>query len=455
MNNNQIKNHILVCGGTGCKASQSEEIIESLRHAIEHNGLEQEIQVVRTGCFGFCEKGPIVKIIPDNTFYVHVKPDDAEEIVAEHLVKGRTVNRLLYVDPETKQTVSDSKHMGFYRKQLRIALRNCGFINPENIHEYIARDGYAALGLALSEMTPETVIQTIIDSGLRGRGGGGFPTGLKWDITRKVQAAQKYVVCNADEGDPGAFMDRSILEGDPHTVLEAIAINGYCTGASKGLIYIRAEYPLAIQRLKIAIAQAREMGLDDSVLDATLLIAWCDGATIHIHLYGDGCIAVQRADGGVATIQVEYAENTPYYLSYLLHPQRGLLYQEAIGDPATAQSVRYQSDAGETTRREHFDAPTVFSFDLAAFPTVAVATDGLDSFVDAKTGQRLNLLAVAREMLDFRNLDGAFIQRRLRETLIEYAQRQVFCCDDIGVGAFIALDEETAMDSLPMSIRES
>ncbi len=261
MNNNQIKNHILVCGGTGCKASQSEEIIESLRHAIEHNGLEQEIQVVRTGCFGFCEKGPIVKIIPDNTFYVHVKPDDAEEIVAEHLVKGRTVNRLLYVDPETKQTVSDSKHMGFYRKQLRIALRNCGFINPENIHEYIARDGYAALGLALSEMTPETVIQTIIDSGLRGRGGGGFPTGLKWDITRKVQAAQKYVVCNADEGDPGAFMDRSILEGDPHTVLEAMAINGYCTGASKGLIYIRAEYPLAIQRLKIAIAQAREMGL--------------------------------------------------------------------------------------------------------------------------------------------------------------------------------------------------
>ncbi len=267
MNNNQVKNHILVCGGTGCKASQSEEIIESLRHAIEHNGLEQEIQVVRTGCFGFCEKGPIAKIIPDNTFYVHVKPEDSEEIIAEHLVKGRTVNRLLYVDPETKQTVSDSKHMGFYRKQLRIALRNCGFINPENLHEYIARDGYAALGLALTEMTPETVIQTIIDSGLRGRGGGGFPTGLKWDITRKVQAAQKYVVCNADEGDPGAFMDRSILEGDPHTVLEAMAINGYCTGASKGLIYIRAEYPLAIQRLKIAIAQAREMGLlGDNIL---------------------------------------------------------------------------------------------------------------------------------------------------------------------------------------------
>ena len=261
MSNNHIKNHILVCGGTGCRASQGEDIIESLRQAVQHNGLEQEIQVVKTGCFGFCEKGPIVKIIPDNTFYVHVKPDDAEEIVAEHLVKGRTVTRLLYTDPETKQTVPDSKHMGFYRKQLRIALRNCGFINPENLNEYIARDGYAALGLALTEMTPESVIQTIIDSGLRGRGGGGFPTGLKWDITRKVQATQKYVVCNADEGDPGAFMDRSILEGDPHSVLEAMAINGYCTGASKGLIYIRAEYPLAIQRLRIAIGQAREMGL--------------------------------------------------------------------------------------------------------------------------------------------------------------------------------------------------
>ena len=266
---NQIKNHILVCGGTGCRASKGEDIIESLRQAVQHNGLEQEIQVVKTGCFGFCEKGPIVKIIPDNTFYVHVKPEDAEEIVAEHLVKGRTVNQLLYVDPETKQTVPDSKHMGFYRKQLRIALRNCGFINPENIHEYIARDGYAALGLALSEMTPETVIQTIIESGLRGRGGGGFPTGLKWDITRKVQASQKYVVCNADEGDPGAFMDRSILEGDPHSVIEAMAINGYCTGASKGLIYIRAEYPLAIQRLRIAINQARELGLlGDHIMDS-------------------------------------------------------------------------------------------------------------------------------------------------------------------------------------------
>ena len=230
-------------------------------------------------------------------------------------------------------------------------------------------------------------------------------------------------------------------------------------GATNATEPLAQHWRLGRRIVRRAARQVREMGLDDSVLDATLLIAWCDGANIHIHLYGDGCIAVRRADGGVAAIQVEYAENAPYYLSYLLHPQRGLLYQEAIGDPATAQRVHYQSDAGETTRREHFDAPTVFRFDLATFPTVAVATDGLDSFVDAKTGQRLNLLAVAREMLDFRNLDGAFIQRRLREALIEYAQRQVFCCDDISVGAFIALDEEAATNSPPiaaaLAIREN
>lgn len=255
------KNHILVCNGTGCRASQSELIVDNLNFALENNGLADDVQVVRTGCFGFCEKGPVVKMVPDNTFYVQVTPEDASELVAEHLVKGRQVTRLLYVDPKTKQRISDSKHMGFYKKQIRIALRNCGFINPENIDEYIARDGYAALGKALTEMTPESVIKEIMDSGLRGRGGGGFPTGLKWDITRKVVADQKYVVCNADEGDPGAFMDRSILEGDPHSVIEAMAINGYCTGASKGLVYIRAEYPLAIQRLKIALTQAREYGL--------------------------------------------------------------------------------------------------------------------------------------------------------------------------------------------------
>ncbi len=257
----KFKNHILVCAGTGCRASQCEEIVENLKLALEQNGLNKEVQVVRTGCFGFCEKGPVVKMVPDNTFYVQVTPDDANELVLEHLIKGRKVNRLLYVNPETKEVVSDSKHMGFYKKQIRIALRNCGFINPENIDEYIARDGYSALGKVLVEKTPEEAIKIIKDSGLRGRGGGGFPTGLKWELTLKSKSEQKYVVCNADEGDPGAFMDRSILEGDPHSVLEAMAICGYCIGADTGLVYIRAEYPLAIQRLKIAIEQAREYGL--------------------------------------------------------------------------------------------------------------------------------------------------------------------------------------------------
>ncbi len=257
----KYKNQILVCGGTGCRASQGEAIVENLNQAIDENGLKNEVQVIRTGCFGFCEKGPVVKMVPDNTFYVHVAPADAEELVLEHLVKGRKVTRLLYIDPETKEHVSDSRHMEFYKKQLRIALRNCGFINPENIDEYIARNGYEALAKVMSEMSPVEAIKLIKDSGLRGRGGGGFPTGLKWELTHKSQSDQKYVVCNADEGDPGAFMDRSILEGDPHSVLEAMAICGYCIGADKGLIYIRAEYPLAIKRLKIAIGQAREYGL--------------------------------------------------------------------------------------------------------------------------------------------------------------------------------------------------
>lgn len=256
----QFSNYILVCGGTGCRASHSEHIITALRKEFDEAGLSDQVQVIRTGCFGFCEQGPIVKTVPDNTFYVSVKPEDAEAIVREHIIKGRKVERLLYVAPDTGRHVSDSKHMEFYKPQVRIALRNCGFIDPENINEYIARDGYAALGKVL-EMRPEEVIREIMDSGLRGRGGGGFPTGLKWKITREVQADQKYVVCNADEGDPGAFMDRSILEGDPHSIIEAMAINGYCTGASKGMIYIRAEYPLAIHRLEVAIAQAREYGL--------------------------------------------------------------------------------------------------------------------------------------------------------------------------------------------------
>jgi NADH:ubiquinone oxidoreductase subunit F (NADH-binding)/(2Fe-2S) ferredoxin len=253
--------HLLVCGGTGCHASESDAIVCNLRDELEAKGLIDSVQVIMTGCFGFCEKGPIVKVMPDNTFYVQVKPEDAQTIVEEHVIKGRKVTRLLYKDPVSKEAVSDSKHMGFFKKQLRIVLRNCGFINPENIDEYIARDGYQALGKVLTEMTPEEVIKEVKDSGQRGRGGAGFSTGLKWELARKNKSDEKYVVCNADEGDPGAFMDRSVLEGDPHSVLEAMAICGYSIGASNGLIYIRAEYPLAIERLKIAINQARENGL--------------------------------------------------------------------------------------------------------------------------------------------------------------------------------------------------
>jgi NADH:ubiquinone oxidoreductase subunit F (NADH-binding)/(2Fe-2S) ferredoxin/NAD-dependent dihydropyrimidine dehydrogenase PreA subunit len=255
------KIHVLVCGGTGCLSAEAEGIITNLKTSIAAENMDADVQVLKTGCFGFCEKGPIVKILPDNTFYVQVKPEDAEEIVKEHLVKGRKVERLLYVDPEKNIIISDSKNMDFYKKQMRIALRNCGFVDPGNIDEYIARDGYMALGKALTEMTPETVIQEIKDSGLRGRGGGGFPTGLKWEFARGYDADQKYVICNADEGDPGAFMDRSILEGDPHSIIEAMAVCGYAIGASKGRVYIRAEYPLAIKRLQAAIDVSREYGL--------------------------------------------------------------------------------------------------------------------------------------------------------------------------------------------------
>lgn len=252
---------ILICGGTGCKASDSHIIAERLQQALEKNNIADKVDIITTGCFGFCEKGPIVKIIPDNTFYTQVVPDDADEIVREHIIGGRKIERLLYIDPKTEKTVSDSKHMDFYRKQMRIALRNCGFIDPENIEEYIALDGYMALADSLLHKKPEEVIDVIKRSGLRGRGGGGFPTGKKWEFAHKQQADMKYVVCNADEGDPGAFMDRSIMEGDPHSIVEAMAVCGYSIGSPKGLVYIRAEYPLAIQRLKIAIAQAREYGL--------------------------------------------------------------------------------------------------------------------------------------------------------------------------------------------------
>lgn len=255
------RSHVLVCGGTGCTSSNSEKIIESLKEEIKNKGLEQEINVVRTGCFGLCALGPIMIVYPEGSFYSRVKVEDIPEIVEEHLLKGRIVTRLLYQETVAEDTIKSLNHTPFYEKQKRIALKNCGVINPEIIDEYIAMDGYAALGKALTEMTPEQVIEEIKESGLRGRGGGGFPTGIKWSLAAKNHANQKYVCCNADEGDPGAFMDRSILEGDPHALIEAMAIAGYAIGASKGYIYVRAEYPIAVKRLEIAISQAREYGL--------------------------------------------------------------------------------------------------------------------------------------------------------------------------------------------------
>ncbi len=253
-----VKNYILVCGGTGCESSGADRIYKNLLEEAENQGVQEDVQIVKTGCFGLCEKGPIVKVLPDEAFSVEVKPEDAKEIVAETIVKGRPVKRLQYKEDNKRANVDE---IGFYQKQFRIVLRNCGVINPENINEYIARDGYAALEKALFEMSPDEIIDELKTSGLRGRGGAGFPTWLKWNFTKKENDPEKYVVCNADEGDPGAYMDRSTLEGDPHSVLEAMAIAGYTTGASRGFIYIRAEYPLAINRLKIAIEQARELGL--------------------------------------------------------------------------------------------------------------------------------------------------------------------------------------------------
>lgn len=258
---NKLRMHLLVCGGTGCTSSGSLNLVDNLNESIERHGLSEEVQVVVTGCFGFCEKGPIIKVYPDDVFYVSVKPEDAEDIVTEHVLKGRQVQRLLYEEPNQKVKLEGQKELPFYKKQIRIALRNCGFINPEDINESLAADGYQALAKCLTELTPDDVIDTVVKSGLRGRGGGGFPTGLKWKYTRKNDADEKYIICNADEGDPGAFMDRSILEGDPHSVLEAMAIAGFAIGAHHGYIYIRAEYPLAIHRLEIAISQARELGL--------------------------------------------------------------------------------------------------------------------------------------------------------------------------------------------------
>ncbi len=254
------KNFILVCGGTGCESSRSDEIYRNLLKEAEVLGVSRDVQIVKTGCFGFCEKGPIVKVLPSESFYVEVKPEDAHEIIAEQVVKGREVARLLYRKTE-KADATKLADIDFYQKQYRIVLRNCGVINPENIDEYIARDGYKALEMALFEMTPEQIIAEIKASGLRGRGGAGFPTGIKWETARKAPGDVKYIVCNADEGDPGAYMDRSTIEGDPHSILEAMTIAGRAVGANFGYIYIRAEYPLAIERLKIAIAQAKEYGL--------------------------------------------------------------------------------------------------------------------------------------------------------------------------------------------------
>ncbi|NMM62346.1 NADH-quinone oxidoreductase subunit NuoF [Clostridium sp. P21] len=259
--NKNIKRSILVCGGTGCHASKSLDVINTLKNEIKNAGLENEVDVVSTGCFGFCEKGPIVKVVPDNVFYVEVTAEKTKLIVYEHIAKNIVVDELLYNEPNTKNKISKQTDIPFYKKQKRIALRNCGLINPEDITEYIAMNGYEALGKVLTQMTPDSVIDEIKKSGLRGRGGGGFPTGIKWEMTKKSESETKFIICNADEGDPGAFMDRSILEGDPNSVLEAMAIAGYCIGANKGYIYIRAEYPLAINRLRIAMKQAYDLGL--------------------------------------------------------------------------------------------------------------------------------------------------------------------------------------------------
>ena len=256
--------HALICGGTGCTSAGSQGVREALEEQIALKGLQDEVKVVQTGCFGLCSLGPVMIVYPEGTFYSKVRPEDVPEIVEEHFLKGRPVHRLIYKETGedvTPEEVPSLAETGFYKKQLRVALRNCGVINPENIDEYIAMDGYFALAKVLKEMTPDEVIKVILDSGLRGRGGGGFPTGRKWQFARNSVSDKKYVVCNADEGDPGAFMDRSVLEGDPHAVLEAMAIAGYAIGADEGWIYVRAEYPIAVKRLQIAIKQAKEYGL--------------------------------------------------------------------------------------------------------------------------------------------------------------------------------------------------
>ena len=301
------RSHVLVCGGTGCSSSGSAKLIERFEEQLKEKGLDKEVKVVRTGCFGLCEAGPVVIVYPEGTFYSRVKVEDVDEIVAEHLLKGRRVQRLVYVDHKTHEsTVQKSlSEIGFYKQQMRVALRNCGVIDPENIDEYIAFDGYKALAKALTEMTPDQVIQEILDSGLRGRGGAGFPTGKKWQFAKATQAEHKYFVCNADEGDPGAFMDRSLLEGDPHAILEAMAIGGYAIGADEGWIYVRAEYPIAVKRLEKAIEQAHEYGLLGNDIFGT-------GFNFDIHIrLGAGAFVCGEETALMASIEGKRGEPRP------------------------------------------------------------------------------------------------------------------------------------------------
>ena len=301
------RSHVLVCGGTGCTSSGSPKLIERFEEQLKEKGLDKEVKVIRTGCFGLCEAGPVVIVYPEGTFYSRVKVEDVDEIVSEHLLKGRKVQRLVYVDNKTHEnSVQKSlSEIGFYKQQMRVALRNCGVIDPENIDEYIAFDGYKALAKALTEMTPEQVIDEVLKSGLRGRGGAGFPTGKKWQFARASQAEQKYFVCNADEGDPGAFMDRSLLEGDPHAILEAMAIGGYAIGANEGWIYVRAEYPIAVKRLEKAIEQAHEYGLLGNNIFGTDF-----NFDIHIRL-GAGAFVCGEETALMASIEGKRGEPKP------------------------------------------------------------------------------------------------------------------------------------------------
>ena len=301
------RSHVLVCGGTGCTSSGSAKLIERFEEQLKEKGLDKEVKVVRTGCFGLCEAGPVVIVYPEGTFYSRVKEDDVDEIVSEHLLKGRKVQRLVYVDHKTHESSVQKSlgEIGFYKQQMRVALRNCGVIDPENIDEYIAFDGYKALAKALTEMTPEQVIDEMLKSGLRGRGGAGFPTGKKWQFARASQAEHKYFVCNADEGDPGAFMDRSLLEGDPHAILEAMAIGGYAIGADEGWIYVRAEYPIAVKRLEKAIEQAHEYGLLGNDIFGT-------GFNFDIHIrLGAGAFVCGEETALMASIEGRRGEPKP------------------------------------------------------------------------------------------------------------------------------------------------